>query len=100
MPACHVGWTGDAPGKLIWRVEFLILDEFAESLGALFVVVEFEEAQFGGSDGGAEELIDIALIFGVEEQISFLVDVLMILFFELDDMFEDQFFFGSVFFVG
>ena len=100
LPASNVGRRRDAFGELIRRIQLFVLDESAESLCALFVVVQFKEPQFGGSDGGAYEFIDIALIFWVEEQFAFLVEVFVVLFFELDDMFEDELFFWSVFSIG
>lgn len=100
MPPSHVGWTGDDSRELIWWVEFLILDELAESLSTVLIVVEFEEAEFGGTNGGTDELVDIALVLGVEEQFPLLVEVLMVLFLELDHMFEDEFFLGCVLLVG
>ena len=65
LPAGYVGGTGYAPGKLIRRVQFLILYELAEPLCALLVVIEFQEAEFGRADSGAYKLIDLALVLGV-----------------------------------
>lgn len=100
LPPRHVGRTWNAPRKLIWRVEFFILNELAEPLGALFVVIEFQEAKFGGSDSGAYELVDITLVFGVEEKFSVLSNVLLELLLELDDMLEHKFFLGRVLAIG
>ncbi len=100
LPPSHVGRTGDALGEFIRGVKFLILDELAEPLGALFVVVKLQKSELGGPDGGADELVDFALIFGEEEEFPVFADVLLELLLELDDMFEHQFLLGSIFLVG
>lgn len=69
-------------------------------MGAFFVIVQFEEAKFGGANCGADELIDIALVLGVEEELSLFFELEMVVLFKLDNMLEDEFFFGSIFFVG
>lgn len=90
LPAGDVGGGGDALGELVGRVELLVLDELAEALGALLVVVEFEEAELGGADGGADELVDLALVLGEEEELAVLPDVLLELLLELDHMLQHQ----------
>lgn len=90
LPSGNIGRRGYTPRKLIRRVQLLILDELAEPLRALLVVVQFEEAQFGGANGGADELIHFALVFGEEEELPVLADVLLELLLELDDMLEHQ----------
>jgi hypothetical protein len=100
LPACDVGGGGDAAGELIRRVELLILYELAEALGALLVVVEFEEAELGGADGGADELVDLALVLGEEEELAVLADVLLELLLELDDVLQHQFLLRCVLLVG
>ena len=65
--------------------------------------MELKEAQLGGTDCGADELVDIALILGVEEQFPgfvFLMHVLLELFLILDDVFEHQFLLRCVFPIG
>ena len=99
MPFGYVGWARNAFWKFVRGVKFFILNKFAHFFCALNVVVELEESKFGGSDGGADELVDITLVFGVEKELSIFADVLLELFFELDDVFEDEFFFGGVFLV-
>jgi hypothetical protein len=96
LPTSNIGWTRNALGELIWRIQFFILDELAESLRTLLVVVKFQEAKFGWADSGADELIDLALVFGIEEELSILTDMLLELLLELNDMFQDKFLLGSV----
>ena len=97
MPFGYVGWARNAFWKFVRGVKFFILNKFAHFFCALNVVVELEESKFGGSDGGADELVDITLIFWIEEKLSVFADVLLKLFLELDDVFENKFFLGSVF---
>jgi hypothetical protein len=100
LPPRHVGRRGDAARELVGRVQFLVLDELAEALRALLVVVEFEEAELGGADGGADELVDLALVLGEEEELAVLADVLLELLLELDDVLQHQFLLGRVLPVG
>lgn len=100
LPPRHVGRTGDALGELVGRVELLILDELAEALGALLVVVKLQKPEFGGSDGGADELVDLALVLGEEEELAVLADVLLELLLELDHMLQHQLLLGRVLAVG
>ena len=100
LPPGHIGRTGDTFRKFIRRVQLLVLHESAQPLCALLVVVKFQESQFGGPDGGADKFVNVALVFGVEEELPLLVEVLVVLLFELDDMFEDEFLLGGVLLVG
>ena len=100
LPSGHIGRTGDTFGKFIRRIQLLVLHESTQPLCALLVVVELEESQFSGSDGGADKFVHIALVLGVEEELPLLIEVLMVLFFELDDMFENEFLLGCVLLVG
>lgn len=74
--------------------------ELAESLSTLLVIVKLQKSKFGGSNGRAYEFIDVAFIFGIEKQLAIFSDMLLELFFELDDMLENKFFLGCVFTVG
>jgi len=67
------------------------LHKSTEPLCTLLVIVQLKKSQFGWPDGGADEFIDIALIFRIEEELPLLVKVFMVLLFELDDMLEHQF---------
>ena len=100
LPPGHIGRTGNTFGKFIRRIQLLVLHKSAQPLSALLVVVELEESQFGRPDGGAYKFIDIALILGIEEELPLLIEVLMVLLFELDDMFKDQFLLGCVLLIG
>ena len=100
MPSGHICGRRNASRKLIWRVQLLILNESAQSLRALLIVIQLEKAQLGRTDGGTDELVDFALVFGVEKELSVIPGMLMELFFELDDMLEYELFFGGVFLVG
>lgn len=96
LPPRDIGGTGDALGELIGWVELLVLDELAEPLGALLVVVKLQKSEFGGPDGGADELVDLALVLGEEEELPILADVLLELLLELDDMLQHKFLLGRV----
>ena len=100
LPSGHIGRTRDTFGKFIRRVQFLILHKSAQPLCTLLVVVELEESQFGRPDGGAYKFVNIALILGIEEELPLLIKVLVILLFELNDMFKDKFLLGCVLLVG
>lgn len=65
-------------------------------MGALLIVVKLQKSEFGGPDGGADELVDLALVLGKEEELAILADVLLELLLELDDMFQHQFLLGRV----
>lgn len=99
LPSSHVCRTGNTPGELIGRIELFVLNESAESLCAVLVVVEFEEAEFGGSDGCADKLVDVALVLGVEEEFPLFLELQVVVLLELDHVFEDQLFLGRVFLV-
>jgi len=100
LPSRNVGWTRNAFWKLIRRVQLLILYEFAQSFRALLIIIKLKKTKFGGTNGRADELVYIALIFRVEEQLSILAYMLLKLFFELNDMFENELIFGSIFSIG
>ena len=76
------------------------MDELAQPLRALLVVVQFQEAQFGGTDSGADKLVYVALVLGVEEQLSVLTDVLLELLLELDHVLQHQLLLWRVLTVG
>lgn len=76
------------------------MNEFAEPKGAFLIVIELQEPKFGWSDSGANKFVDIALIFGIEKKLSVLANVLLELFFELNNVLKDEFFLGSIFSVG
>lgn len=76
------------------------MDELAEPLSTLLVVVKLQKSKFGGANSGANKLIDFALVLGEEEEFSVLSDVLLKLLLELDDMLKNQFFFWGIFLVG
>ena len=59
--------------------------------------MKFQKSQFGGSNGGTDELIHIRLIFWIKKKLSVFSNVLLELFLELDDVFKDKFFLRSVF---
>jgi hypothetical protein len=40
----HIGRGGNALRKLVWGIEFLILNELAKSLSTFLVVIKFQEA--------------------------------------------------------
>jgi len=92
LPSSHVGWTGNAPRELVGRVKLLVLDELAEALCALLIVIEFEETELGRADCGTNKFVDLALIFWVKEELSVLADVLLELFLKLNDVLEDELF--------
>jgi hypothetical protein len=96
LPARHVGRTGDALRELIRRVQLLILHKLAQPLRTFLVVVELEETQFGRSDSGANKFVNVAFVFGVEEELTVLTDVLLELLLELDHVLEDQLLLRSV----
>jgi hypothetical protein len=89
LPPGHIGWTRYAFGEFVRRIQFLILYKLAKSLGALFVVIKLQKSKLGRPDSGAYKFVHFALIFGEEEEFSIFSNVLLELFFELDDMFED-----------
>ena len=65
--------------------------------------MKLKKAKLSWSDGRADKFIYIALILRVEEELSnfiFLVHVFLKLFLILDHMFENEFLFWCILFIG
>jgi len=75
------------------------LNEFREILWALLVVIEFKESHLSWTDSCTNEFINIAFIFRVEEEITLIIVVKLILelSLELYNMLQNKFFFWRVF---
>lgn len=88
MPSRYIrrGWY--AFGELIRRIQLLILHKLGKSFCTFLIIIQLQEAELDGPDSGAYELINVALIFWVEEQLAILPDVLLELFLELNDVFQ------------
>lgn len=100
LPLGHVSWAGDASGEFVGRVEFLVLDEPTHVLRASLVVVQLQKAQLCRPYGRTDKLIDIALVFGVDEEFAVLVGVVLELLLELDHMLQHQLLLWGVFRIG
>lgn len=73
LPLGHIGGAWNALRELIGRVQLLVLHVLAYFLGAVYIVMEFEEAQFGGPYCGTDELVHVALVLGVQVELPHLV---------------------------
>lgn len=69
LPLDDGGGAGDVVGELERVFERLVEDEVGDVGCALLEVVELEVAHFGGPDGRRNELLDLALVLGAEEQL-------------------------------
>jgi hypothetical protein len=96
LPSRYIGRRWYAFGKLIRRIQLFILHKLGKSFCTLLIIIQLQEAELGGPDSGAYKLINIALIFWVEEQLAIFPDVLLELFLELNDVFQHEFFLWSV----
>lgn len=65
LPFCYIGRTWYTLRELIWWIQFLILNEFADFLSTINIVMKLQETKLGGTDSGTYKLVDIALILRI-----------------------------------
>lgn len=89
LPVEHVGGGGDVLWKLIRNIQFLVLNKVRDKLGAGLPVIELSERKECRSDSSANELFDLPLIDGGDEEgpVGVVDDSEVLL--KLKDMFKD-----------
>lgn len=97
LPLGHIGRRGYAFGELIRRIKFLILYKLIQPFGTFLIIVQLQKPKLRGPDCRTNELINITLIFWIQEQFAILSDMLLELFLELYDMLKDQLLLWCVF---
>lgn len=64
---------------MVRRIKLFILDKFCHIFRALLIIIKLKESEFCWSDGRANELVYFGFVLWIEEKISLIIVVELIL---------------------